>query len=247
MVDRIERYDNTLKVILKPTKKFPIGYFYCDADAIDLVKSYSWYLSKQGRGTYVLAKTVTHSTGQKTLRFHQEYAKKVLGYYPNYIDHIDGLEIDNQDSNLNVVTTQQNIRNRPTIGYVLTWNNCFQPIYKLDGKQYYSNRYKTEPEALLATYQLRQEVYDDYNYNFLEDRRHFENLLDLEVKGVFSHEEATYLRAKELIESNPWYAYRYNLFDYCKENKIVIPNFTLDKQSFMIHSVTGSRLCPYTR
>ena len=70
-------------------------------------------------------------------------------------------------------------------------------------------------------------------------------LLDLEIKGVVSHEESNYLRAKELIESNPWYVYRYNLFDYCKENNIKIPSFGLDSQGFMIHPVTGSRLYPY--
>lgn len=246
MVDRIEQYGNTLKVILEPTKAFPVGYFYCDADAIDLVKNYSWCLNRHDNNIYVIAKRCTPNTGLKILRFHQEYAKKILGYYPDYLDHIDGLEIDNRDRNLNVVSQQQNIRNRPSIGYQFkATNNRFQPKYALNGKNYIRNSYKTEPEALLATYQLRQEVYADYNYSFLEDRRGFESLLDLEVKGVVSHEEANYLRAKELIKSNAWYVYRYNLFDYCKENNIKIPNFGLDSQGFMINPNTGLRLCPY--
>lgn len=242
MVDRIERYGDALKVILKPTKAFPVGYFYCDIDAIDLVNNYSWYLGKQGNNICVEVRAY----GGVTLRFHQEYAKKVLNYYPDYLDHINGLEIDNRDINLNVVTNQQNQRNRPSIGYHFdAIYNLFQPRYHLNSNIYRRGSFKTEPEALLATYLLREKVYSDYNYSFLEDRRGFESLLDSEVKGVVSHEEANYLRAKELIESNPWYVYRYNLFDYCKENKIVIPNFSLDEQGFMIHPITGQRLCPY--
>ena len=238
MVDRIEQYGDTLKVILKPTKKFPVGYFYCDADAIDLVKSYSWCLGRQGKNIFVSAYTYS----QVRVLFHQKYAYKVLGYYPDCIDHINGLEIDNRDINLNVVNKQRNARNKPSIGYNFKIiKNYFQPYYVLDRKVYFKGNYKTEPEALLATYQLRQEVYSDYDYDFFEDRHNFENLLDLEVKGIVSHEEANYLRAKQLIESNPWYVYRYNLFDYCKENKIVIPNFSLDSEGFMISPVTGKR------
>lgn len=241
MVDKIERYGSTLKVILKPTKVFPVGYFYCDASAIDLVKSYSWCLAKQGKNICVSA----HTYSQVRL-FHQEYAKRVLGYYPDYIDHINGLELDNRDKNLNIVNKQQNARNKPSRGYNFkVIKNYFQPYYVLDRKVYFKGNYKTEPEALVATYLLREKVYSDYNYNFLEDRRNFESLLDLEVKGIVSHEEANYLRAKQLIESNPWYVYRYDLFDYCKENKIVIPNFSLDSEGFMVSPVTGKRLCPY--
>lgn len=246
MVERIEQYGSTLKVILKPTKAFPIGYFYCDADVLDLVQSYSWCLQKLGKGTYVMARKGTINIGLKTLLFHQEYAKQVLGYYPDYIDHINGVEIDNRDENLNIVNKQRNARNKPARGYnFVATNNCFQPQYKLNEKVYRGCIFKSEPEALLAVYNLRKEVYLDYDYDFFEDRRNFENLLDLEVKGIVSHEEANYLRAKKLIKSNPWYVYRYDLFDYCKENKIVIPNFSLDSEGFMISPVTGKRLCPY--
>lgn len=246
MIERIEQYEDTLKVILKSTKKFPNGYFYCDADAIDLVQSYSWFLDKKNKNIFVKALKDIPYIGQKTIQFHREYADRILDYYPKYIDHINGLEIDNRDINLNVVNNQQNARNRPSAGYAFdAVYNVFRPNCILNHKVNYRDSYKIEPEALVATYFLRQEVYSDYNYNFLEDRRNFENLLDSEVKGVVSHEEANYLRAKKLIENNPWYVYRYNLFNYCKENKIVIPNFSLDKQGFMINPNTGLRLCPY--
>ena len=250
-VQRVESYttqsgDKVLKIILKPTKNFPEGknFFFTDDNEItrELIESYTWCLHQCGKNIYVVAVTY----GQVILRFHQEYAKQVLGYYSDYLDHINGLSSDNRDINLNVVTTQQNNRNRPSVGYnYIASHNYFQPYYAIDSKLHHSGIYKSEPEALIATFKLREEVYSDYNYNFLEDRRNFENLLDQEMTGLISHEEANYLRVKELIESNPWYVYRYNLFDYCQAHNIVIPDFILDNQGFMIDPITKSRLCPY--
>ena len=250
-VQRVESYttqsgDKVLKIILKPTKNFPEGknFFFTDDNEItrELIESYTWCLHQCGKNIYVVAVTY----GQVILRFHQEYAKQVLGYYSDYLDHINGLSSDNRDINLNIVNNQQNIRNRPTVGYNFDSRyNYFQPSYKLNNIKYYRGSHKTEPEALLATSHIREEVYSDYNYNFLEDRRNFEHLVDKEVKSIITHKEANYIRAKQLIESNPWYVYRYNLFGYCKENNIKIPEFKLDSQGFMIHPVTRERLCPY--
>lgn len=244
-IQNIEIYGDYIKVILKPTKKFPEGsnYFYTDnnSTARELIESYSWFLGQYSKNIYVVA----YAYGQINLKFHQEYAKRVLGFYPDYLDHLDGVAIDNRDTNLNVVNQQQNTRNRPTIGYGFDARcGFFQPNCYL-GIQIYRGSFKSEPEALLATFHLREEVYSDYNYQFLEDRRNFEYLVDKEVKSIITHEEANYIRAKQLIENNPWYAYRYNLFDYCRENNIKIPEFKLDSQGFMISPLTNERLCPY--
>lgn len=66
----IERYrqkngDDILKVILKPTKNFPDGYFYADACDEELVRSYTWCLKSQKK-PYVVADSY------QTLRFHRE-------------------------------------------------------------------------------------------------------------------------------------------------------------------------------
>lgn len=243
MVERIEEYGDILKVILKPTKKYPNGHFYTDNNSIarQLIENYTWFLYKYNKNIYVVA----HACGQKTLCFHQEYAKQVLGYYPDYIDHINGLEIDNRDSNLNIVTNQQNIRNRPTIGYSFVQSHVFTPNYTLDRAVIHRGSYKTEPEALLATYNLRKEIYADYNYNFFLDRRNDLDIVDAELTKKITSQEAIYLHVKRYVENNSWYAYRYNLFDYCKQNNIVIPSFSLDSQGFMIDKITGKRLCPY--
>lgn len=243
MVERIEAYGDVLKVILKPTKKFPYGYFYTDNNevALNLVKNYSWCLSKQGK----IIRVSTQSYGGIMLYFHQEYAKRILGYYPDYLDHINGLEIDNRDDNLNVVTIQQNTRNKPSIGYKIGINNLFQPHYALDGKVYFRGSYRTEPEALLAVFSLRQQVYSDYDYSFYLDRRDDEDILDAELTRKITTQQAIYLHVKRYVSINPWYAYRYNLFTYCQANQITIPSFELDNQGFMINPVTKQRLCPY--
>lgn len=247
MVERIEKYGDVLKVILKPTKKFPNGYFYTDNNQIarELIKSYTWYLSQSTRSTHITAHRGTLNTGQKELLFHQEYAKKVLGYYPDYLDHINGLEIDNRDDNLNVVSNQQNLRNRPTKGYQFGGNNCFLPNYILNDKFYCIGSYKSEPESLLAVYNLRQQVYADYDYNFFLDRRDDEDILDAELTRKITTQQAIYLHVKRYVSNNPWYVYRYNLFAYCQVNQITIPSFELDSQGFMINPVTKQRLCPY--
>lgn len=243
-VQNTEVYGDVLKVILKPTKNFPEGYFYTDNNlvALSLVNSYTWSLRTQGNNTYVLATTYD----KKTILFHREYAYSLLNYYPDYIDHINGLEIDNRNINLNEVTQQQNTRNKPSIGYqFVAIVNSFLPQYVLDGKIFFKGNFKTEPEALLATYELRQQYYTDYNYNFLKDRRYDIDLLDLELTNKITIDYATYLHIKRYVEANPWYVYRYNLFDYCKQNNIIIPKFKLDSQGFMINPVTKQRLCPY--
>lgn len=243
----IEIYDDVAKIILKPTKKFPNGYFYTDNNpvAINLVESYCWLLTKHDNNTYIIAKVGTRCTGQKLLRFHKEYKERLHNTHSDYIDHVDGLGINNRDCNLNIVTHQQNIRNKPSVGYLFGRNNCFLPKYTLDGNQNFRGSYRFEHEALLAIAKLRQEVYSDYDYDFYLDRRNDKDLLDLELTSQISSKEATYLHVKRHVDNNPWYVYRYNLFDYCNQSNIVIPDFALDSQGFMINPVTKKRLCPY--
>lgn len=251
-VERVEQYttlagDKILKVILKPTKTFPVGYFYTDDNEVTrhLLTNYCWCLNKSGKNIYVVAHTGTRSTGLKILYFHQEYAFKLLNRYPEYIDHINGVELDNRDKNLNIITQQQNIRNRPSIGYEFIQSHIFVSKCKLNYKAYCRGSYKSEPEALLATYRLRQEAYADYNYNFYLDRRNDLDILDTELTSKITSDYATYLHTKRYAENNPWYIYRYNLFEYCKANNIMIPSFTLDKDGFMINPATGTKFCPY--
>lgn len=254
-VIRVEEYttknsEKVLKVILKPTKNFPEGknFFFTDDNDItrELIESYTWGLSERNNNLYIVAKTSSLYEVRKTIKFHQEYAYRLLDYYPDYIDHINLLSIDNRDINLNVVNAKQNRLNTQSKGYTFSVKRSyFRPNYNLDGKTYHRGSFKSEPEALIATFKLREEVYSDYNYNFLLDRREDIDIVDLELTGQISTEEATEMHIRRYVELNPWYAYRYNLFDYCQAHNIVIPDFILDSQGFMIDPITKSKFCPY--
>lgn len=248
-VERIEDYGDVLKVILKPTKSFPQGgYFYCDAEDIDLVKAYTWFLCQLGKNIYVLA----NDNWQNTCLFHRELANKYLGYYPEYLDHISGVEIDNIGSNLNEVNQQQNQYNSFIKGYLFDKRrNNFQPRIKYNRELLYPYwGVKTELEVcqlqyLVETDFLRLKMQDDYYmYNFLLDRRNDLDILDDERTGKISQEEAVYKHVLRYAD-NAWYYYRYNLEQYFKDNKIPIPKYGVDEQGFMIHPITGQKLCPF--
>lgn len=241
-VEKIEIYEKTgvAKVILKPTKNYPNGYFYTDIEHIDIVNSYGWNLIKH-HVNEVYVKVTTREEGM--LYFHQVLAKKILGYHPSYIDHISLLELDNTDRNLNVVTSNQNSRNRVTKSYHL-FPCGFRPQVHVNSQIIWDKFYKSEADAALATYYLRKSAYSDYDYDFFKDRRGDLDIVDLQYTGKISEEEATFRHVMRYAKDNAWYVYRYNLFDYFKENGVGIPDFSLDIEGHMIHPVTGQELCP---
>ena len=250
MIDRIETYDDTLKVILKPTKNFPVGYFYCDSDinTLNLVNSFGWHLHQQGKNIYVEAKSMSSK-----LKFHREYALRILDSYQDYIDHVNGIELDNTDNNLNSVTQQQNLYNKPTRGYLVNKSfKYFQPCIAFN--QEFHRPYgvvKTELEACILQHKLETDYLesltgkdDYYMYDFLKDRRQALGLLDLERTKQISTEEATYRHVLRYAD-NAWYYYRYNLEQDFKDNNIPVPKYSLDADGFMVHPITGKKLCPY--
>lgn len=245
-VERIEQYDDILKVILKPTKKFPVGYFYCDSEDIDLVRSHRWYLVQKGKSICVVA--VNH--WRDVYLFHRELAFKYLDYYPEEIDHKNSLEFDNVDCNLNVVTYQQNNFNRLTRGYLVN-NNSFQPFIRYNYAFLFPyGTVHTEVEACQLAYLaetdfLKLKMQDDYYmFDFLKYRRGSEEILDLERTKQISPEEATYRHVMKYAD-NAWYYLRYNLAEYFKDNHIPVPSYSLDEQGFMVHPITNQKLCPF--
>lgn len=248
-VERVEQYEDVLKVILKPTKKFPEGmnYFYTDVEAVDLVQSRCWYLGQSRYNAYVVSDT---SCGIH-YKFHRELANKYLGYLPDYIDHCDGVVIDNVDKNLNIVTNQQNSFNKPTKNYTFdVRRNTFQPRILYNRETIYPvGVVHSEVEACilqheLETTYLRELMKDDYYiYNFFIDRRNDLDILDLERTKQISPEEATYRHV--VRNANAWHYFRYNLEQYFKDNHIPVPSYDLDEQGFMIDTTTGRKLCPF--
>jgi hypothetical protein len=225
-----------LKVLLKPTQNFPKGYFYCDASDEKLVRSYTWCLSSQKK-PYVVAACY----GIQNLRFHREKALNILDEYPNYINHINGVEFDNVNQNLDKVTNQQNCWARPSKGYRIN-GRSFEPRIGINSQNIYAKCVGVEVEAIQLAYQLELE-YEDYRYNFLKDRRKDIDILDLERTGQISEEEAVYRHVLRYAD-NAWYYYRYNLVEYFKDNHLTVPVFSIDSGGYMTHSITGQRLCP---
>ena len=247
-VSKIERYrqlngENVLKVILKSTKVYPKGaYFYADASDEELVRSFAWHLGSR-KEPYVIAHFgSSYYYSRQHLRFHQEKANNILGYHPNYINHINGCEYDNVNSNLDVVSQQQNNWCKPSKGYRIN-GRSFQPKIIVNLQHICAKCVRTEVEACQVAYQL-EVTYEDYCYDFLRDRRKDIDLLDLERTGKISEEEAIYRHVLRYAADNAWYVYRYNLFKYFSDNRIPIPKYTLDFQGYMIHPITGQRLCP---
>lgn len=244
-VDYIEKYrqlngNDVLKVILKPTKTFPDGYFYCDASDEELVKKYTWGLLNQNQ-SYVRA-VIGSSYSQQNLYFHQEKANNILNYYPDYINHINGIEFDNVNQNLDVVTNQQNIWCTQSKGYSFT-GRSFVPYVGINSHNIYDKYTKTEVEAVQSVYQLELQ-YEDYRYDFMKDRRHDLDILDMERTGRITEEEAIYRHVLRYAADNAWYYYRYNLAEYFREYRISVPKFSVDIDGFMVHPITGQKLCP---
>lgn len=242
-VDSITKYRQLdgreiLKVRLKPTKKYPNAWFYVDSCFEDLVRRYCWYIASNG---YVVAAVGSRYSGK--LQLHQEIAFRCLGKHPSHIDHISGLKIDNVGSNLEEVTNQQNSRNKQSRGYEI--RSIFMPMIKLNGKIIRDTSVRREDEACLRQFQFESQMFSDYRYDFFKDRRGDLDIVDLERTGQISSDYATYLHVKRYVENNAWYAYRYNLFDYCNQNGILIPKYELNNDDRMIDPVTKKILCPF--
>ena len=174
--------------------------------------------------------------------FHQEKACNILDNYPDYINHVNGVEFDNVNQNLDKVTNQQNQYARPTKGYKIA-GRSFQPLIMVNSRHICTKCTRTEVEAIQSAYQLEVD-YEDYRYDFLKDRRKDNDILDLERTGKISEDEAIYHHVCRHASNNAWYYYRYNLTEYFTDNHIPVPAFSTDSDGFMTHSITGQRLCP---
>lgn len=255
-IEKVEEYRqqngvNILKVYCKPTQNFPVGrnYFYAPAEAIDLVQTRGWYINPHGKGVVIIAKKSIY--GHKAIYyFHRELFELYNGYdlaSEQFIDHINLVELDNIDQNLNVVSRGDNRRNALTRGYVIEKNH-FRTQVITDGVckcEYYSKR---EDEICRSQNMCECDLRAKgvYMFNFFRYRRGSEDILDLERTGRISEDEAIYRHILRYAD-NPWYLLRFGLEDYCKENHIPIPAYSLDSDGFMVHPITGVRLCPFIK
>ena len=152
------------------------------------------------------------------------------------------VEFDDVNANLDVVTNQQNCWCRPSRGYVIA-GRSFEPHVVINFRNIHAKCTRTEVEAIQSAYQLEVD-YENYRYDFLKDRRHDLDILDMERIGQISEEEAIYRHVLRHAVDNAWYVYRYNLFKYFRDNHLNVPDYAIDGEGYMTHSVTGQRLCP---
>lgn len=266
-VQKIEEYrqkngTDILKVILKSTAKFPNGFFYAPADAVDLVRQYTWGLQACRKNqVYVVAHdndSAYYEAGKRhrdTILFHT----KLFEFYNNYkwqgdIDHINLVEIDNIDQNLEPVTSQQNKFNAMSRSYIINTQvkpASFRAKIGIDGNLYYPYKaVRNEADACNVQNYAEQVWLKEklgaqyYMFNFFKYRRGHENILDLERTGQISEEEAVF---KHIMgySNNAWYYLRYGLQDYFKQYHIPIPQYRLDEYGYMVHPITGQKLCPF--
>lgn len=247
-VERIVEYGDILKVILKPTSRFPINYFYCNFDVLDLLDSLNWFSARYQNSIYIIAHSYIG-----TCLFHKE----LFRFYNNCdwsgeIDHINSVGIDNTDNNLNAVTSEQNKYNKLVRGYFYRQRDgVFSPHIVINTKSFYPYRTNIKSEAEACILQshleqvwLREQLGDEwYMFDFKKYRRGSEDILDLERTGQISEEEAIYRHILRYAD-NAWYYLRYNLEEYFRDNHIPVPQYSLDERGFMIHPVTGQKLCP---
>ena len=242
MVNTVEHYiqkdgNEVIKVILKPTRKGIIRYFYADEAALDLVNNHGWGI-RDSKHQYVTARF-----NKENMYFHKEIMGDCLG---ECIDHVNGVCFDNVYENLNDVTTMQNLRNSRCRGYGFDKKtDKFSVGLLINGDICTTKDYKTELEALQVSNYIRSLLHADYDYNFLLDRRDDLDILDLERTGQISAEEAIYRHVIRYAANNAWYIYRYGLQEYCRDNHIKIPEFDIDEYGYMIDKLSGVRLCPY--
>lgn len=158
-----------------------------------------------------------------------------LTSYDGDIDHISMNRWDNTSLNLRNISHRQNCLNKPSIGYSVPRDRSFQ----VQGKgnipgNIYNNEFDAVSEAGFIESEYKKSFPDgEFIFDFMKWRAYDTNLLLNYYRGSISAEELTYKHVLKYAD-NAWYYYRYNLKDYFKDNHIPIPEFSLDKDGFML-------------
>lgn len=231
------------KVILKPTEKFPEGknYFYVDADDLPLVMQTD---NCELTGNW-------DKCAYPGSQLYRKIVRKHIGQKPEYVDHANGVGIDNTSRNLNSVTACENSRNRVYRGYWISGDNfAFEGLVRYYSKfgAYTRSRvitYPYEHEAAFHRKEFEDDYYSSYNYNFFLDRRGELDIVELEYSGQISREEATFMHVMRKAKDNAWYVWRYHLFEYFKKYDVPIPGYKLNEKNRMVDVETGAILCPF--
>lgn len=136
-----------------------VGAALVDADDLPLVSAYSWHVSNG------YAHAVARIDGRKTT----VYMHRLVAGLPcgdrRQVDHINRDRLDNQRSNLRVVTHRENQQNRAGLNRTSTFRGvswrtdgkCWVATAKTNGRQHYLGRFKDELDAARAAARFRAE------------------------------------------------------------------------------------------
>lgn len=109
---------------------------------------------------------------RKMYKQHRLIWLMIYGYWPQTIDHINGVKDDNRLENLRAATSQQNSINRaPRNGLpqgVFRGRNKFRAMLSVDSTQLDLGTYETPEEASKVYQEIAEEWYGDYRYKELE-------------------------------------------------------------------------------
>lgn len=125
-----------------------------DDEDYERVNKLKWFASDSGKGNYYAARGITQSeTGPKKMYMH----RFIIGLtdLSMQVDHIDGNRLNNQRSNLRVVTSIQNIMNAKSHGkcpykgvsYYRAGRKHYLAKIMAEGKRHILGYYKTPEEA----------------------------------------------------------------------------------------------------
>ena len=99
----------------------------------------------------------------RQLKEHREVFFLWYGYYPDQIDHINGVKDDNRAENLRPVTSQQNQYNRVGIsGVRKIRNGLFEARISFEGKRKNLGRFSCLTAAHLAYLKAAKGLYKDW-------------------------------------------------------------------------------------
>ena len=145
-----------------------------DDEDYDFLSHWKWYAAKQHR-TFYAGRRIRRGDKWTSERMHRVLFDIPAG---KEIDHIDHNGLNNQKSNLRLVTRQQNKQNASAWGSSKYLGVC---VYKqegctyiaahiqIDGKTKHLGLFKTEEDAALAYNRAAKEKYGEYaNLNIIE-------------------------------------------------------------------------------
>lgn len=157
-------FDDTVMFKLKGSR---IAYAYVSQSKWPSVSKYEWYL---GKADY----PICYALNKMTL--HRFVFSHTLGFYPPsdlFIDHIDRNKLNNTDTNLRLVTPQENSFNKTTISNTkgvkkISQNNYSATITK-DGVTRTIPGFLTESDAAKCYNMMAEELFGQYaSYNRID-------------------------------------------------------------------------------